>query len=532
MSSKAIVDNKDQTPPPGKWRVAPEQAPSVMGEAGPLFARIMGAIGLLLVLVGSLILLISNYGPKTTLAAYLGTGWATFAGVLGIGLMLYHAALDADFEIRRAYMIFGYLWLLAGAIVSIIPADGQVGARFLPYGFLCLVIGLLFLTSFLRSETDAYLLDLATYVLGGVGLALGVGGFLFGSIFPGFLFPTGVVVILLGLPFWWAFVSLRGTSSDQGYYAGLGMGAAGLLFLAIAFMRSAIPPLMVYFHWNAGNSDYLMPYGLVIMGCGAVYLIASLLLCSDAQVVVQTRRELISYFQTPLAYFVILGFGLLAAYMFLFFAARVLWASGVPRPQFEPIVRFYLAQGIYPISLIIVLPMLTMRLFSEEKRSGTLEMLLTTPLNEWVLVVSKFLAGLFFLMLIHLPWGLEFVGLRVIGEKPFDYRPLLAFYVALLFTGANLVAMGLFISSLTRNQLVAALLTFVALLFLLTVQSFQDFLTKDGPLYVMVERLSFLDVLMKSLDGRLALRDLFFQVSAAVFWLFLTTKVLESRKWR
>jgi len=95
-----------------------------------------------------------------------------------------------------------------------------------------------------------------------------------------------------------------------------------------------------------------------------------------------------------------------------------------------------------------------------------------------------------------------------------------------------MVAMGLFFSSLTRNQLAAALLTFVALLVLITLKSFQDFLTKDGPLYVIVEHLSFLDVLLKSLEGRLALRDLFIQLSACVFWLFLTTKVLESRKWR
>jgi len=532
MSSKTITEKKDQTPPPDRWRVAPEQAPSVMGEPAPTFARVLGMIGLLLVMAGAMVLLINNYGSKSTLAAYLGPGWGTFIGVLGMGLMLYHAVQDADIEMRRAYMVFGYLWLIVGAIVSVIPADGQVGARFLPYGFTCFSLGLLFLTAFLRNENEARQRDLAIYVLGSLGVALGVGGFLFGSIFAHFLFPRGVVVVLLALPFWWAFVSLRGTSNDQGYNAGLSMGAVGLFFFTIALIRSLIPPLAAYFRWGGGSSDYLMPYGLVLLGCGAVYFVVAVLLCSDAQIVVQTRRELISYFQSPLAYIIILGFGLLAAYMFILFVVYYLWTSGIPRAQLEPIVRFYLASGIYPVSLVIVVPMLTMRLFSEEKRSGTLEMLLTTPLKEWVLVVSKFLAALFFLMLIHLPWALEFVGLRDIGDKPFDYRPLLAFFVALLFTGANMVAMGLLFSSLTRNQLAAALLTFVALLVLITLKSFQDFLTKDGPLYVIVEHLSFLDVLLKSLEGRLALRDLFIQLSACVFWLFLTTKVLESRKWR
>ncbi|MFL5243253.1 MAG: ABC transporter permease [Gemmataceae bacterium] len=532
MSTRAVIEKKDQTPAPGRWTVAPEQAPSVMGEPAPMFARVLGMIGLLLVMAGSLILLINNYGSKSTLAAYLGPGWGTFIGVFGIGLMLYHAVQDADLEMRRAYMVFGYLWLVIGAIVSVIPADGHAGARFLPYGFTCFSLGLLFVSAFLRNETEARQRDLAIYVLGGIGVALGVGGFLFGSIFTQFLFPRGVVVVLLALPFWWAFASLRGTSTDQGYYAGVAMGATGLLFFVIALIRSVIPPLAGYFRWSGNYAGYLMPYGLVLMGCGAVYFLVAVLLCSDAQVVVQTRRELISYFQSPLAYIIILGFGLLAAYMFLLFVLFYLWTNGIPRAQLEPIVRYYLASGIYPVSLVIVVPMLTMRLFSEEKRSGTLEMLLTTPLSEWVLVVSKFLAALFFLMLIHLPWALEFVGLRDIADKPFDYRPLLAFFVALLFTGANLVAMGLFFSSLTRNQLTAALLTFVGLLILVTAKSFQEFLTKDGLLYIIVEHLSFLDVLVKSLEGRLALRDLFIQISACVFWLFLTTKVLESRKWR
>jgi ABC-2 type transport system permease protein len=533
MSGKATIEKHTDTPLPARWHAATEQAPSIVGQPAPTLARALGMFGLLLVMAGAIVLLINNFGSRSTLATFIGPAWGTIIGLCGLGLMLFHAVQDGDVDMRRAYMIFAYLWLIVGVIVSLIPQEGAVGTRFLPYGLTCFAIGLLFLSAFLRNESEALQREAATYVLGGIGVALGVGGFLFGGIFADFLFPKGVVLVLLALPFWWAFVSLRGTSSDQGYYAGLGMGTLGLLFFLIALGRSALPPLFTYFRWMTDYRDYLMPYGLVLMGCGAVYFLVSLLLCSDLQLVVQTRRELTSYFQTPLAYIVIIGFALLAAYMFLLFVLFYLWTSlGTPRPQLEPIVRFYLDYGIYPVSLIIVIPTLTMRLFSEEKRSGTLEMLFTTPLNEWVLVLSKFFAALFFLMLIHLPWGLEFVGLRAIGDKPFDYRPLLAFFVALFFVGTNLIAMGLFFSSLTRNQLAAALLTFVALLLMVTAKTFQEFLTKDSGLWIIMDHLSFLEVIRKSLEGRMALRDLFFQLSACVFWLFLTTKVLESRKWR
>src|SRR5258707_5374687 len=84
MSSKTITEKKDQTPPQDRWRAAPEQAPSVMGEPAPTFARVLGMIGLLLVMAGAMVLLINNYGSQYTLAAYLCPRWAPFICAVGL----------------------------------------------------------------------------------------------------------------------------------------------------------------------------------------------------------------------------------------------------------------------------------------------------------------------------------------------------------------------------------------------------------------------------------------------------------------
>ena len=89
-----------------------------------------------------------------------------------------------------------------------------------------------------------------------------------------------------------------------------------------------------------------------------------------------------------------------------------------------------------------LVPALTMRLLSEEKRTGTLEVLLTAPVNEAAVVLSKFLACWLFFMLCWVPTGLYLIALRVEGGQPFDYRPLLSFYLAVGASGAAFIAIG------------------------------------------------------------------------------------------
>ncbi len=114
--------------------------------------------------------------------------------------------------------------------------------------------------------------------------------------------------------------------------------------------------------------------------------------------------------------------------------------------------------------------------------------------------------------------------------RPFDYRPLLCFYLAMGFSSAGYIAMGLFFSSLTQNQIVAAILTFLGMLVPLA----PIFVSPDfvGPLLTTVfERISYIRLWQEAMKGLLAVRDLILHASIAVFWLFLTVKTLEVRKW-
>ncbi len=173
-----------------------------------------------------------------------------------------------------------------------------------------------------------------------------------------------------------------------------------------------------------------------------------------------------------------------------------------------------------------------MRLLSEEKRTGTLEVLLTAPVSETTTVISKFLAALIFFMVIWIPWGLFLVALRVEGAQPFDYRPLISFFIALLFSGAGFLSMGLFFSSLTRNQIASAVLTLMGMLILIGVYFALIRVPQSSPWFSILQYTSFIDLWINSLKGKLAARALLFHLSFAIFWLFLAVKVLESRKWK
>jgi ABC-type transport system involved in multi-copper enzyme maturation permease subunit len=287
------------------------------------------------------------------------------------------------------------------------------------------------------------------------------------------------------------------------------------------------------------DPSFLMPAGLLLMACGLLYVVLSVALWSEANVVVLTRRELVAFFYSPIAYMVLFGFLVIAWYLFYIFVYRQLWTEdafaglgGRPRPQIEPVVGSYI-YGLFPIiCAIFIVPVLTMRLLSEEQRTGTLEVLLTAPLGEAVVVLSKFLAAFLFYMVVWLPFGLYLVALRVGGQQPFDYLPVLSFFVAVAVSGAGFVSMGLFFSSLTRNQVGAAILTFVGMLALTFVVVMEGFWPEGSVMRSALEHVSYIDLWFNAINGRLAPRDVLFHFSAAVFWLFLTVKVLESRKWR
>ncbi|HEX5269913.1 MAG TPA: ABC transporter permease, partial [Gemmataceae bacterium] len=539
MSSNAITDKRDDSPQSARWQAPIELAPSSVQDAAPLWSRWVGAFGLALVVLGGVSMLTWYFGRTSFIGPVLG-GLFVF---LGLGGLLFHAANDAEQQIRRAYLGFGLAWLATGAVLSLIPVKlagmeaSAVGALFLPFGLFCFLMGLLFTMAFVRNEAEAKVRDLGVFVVGGAGLAFALAGFLGGTISPQFLVPYGVVLIPLGFVFLWVFVSMRGIADDLGYWAALGVGVLGFVFFLVALGRSYLPPILERLGaMQPGAAPYAMPWGLLLMFGGALYLLLSVAYLSDRQVVVLTRRELGSLFFSPLAYFVLLAYTVLGGYVFLKFTFRFLWPpmlwGGPPPSRPEPIIANYIIDWEPMISVIMLVPVLTMRSFSEERRTGTLEMILTAPVEETVMVVSKFLSALILFLAVWVPWGLYLVALRAFGGSQFDYRPAIGFSLALLITGSAFTSMGVFFSSLTRNQLTAAVFTFVFMFALFLLYFIRGFLPEGSAWDPILGHAAFVEMWINALQGRLAMRDLVLYLSATLFWLFLTVKVLESRKWR
>jgi ABC-type transport system involved in multi-copper enzyme maturation permease subunit len=520
------VERKIDTGILDEWKSPPEMAPSAVRRDEPRVARWFGSIGLLLVALAAFSFLFQVAGRPS----WFGPGMRVFLILTGLACLLFHASRDPELQIRRTYGVFGFALLLLAALLSAIPLHGSSGALFLPYGFLCLPLALLFLLSFARNETDPAWRRIAVGALGLVAIALAATGLIGGNVSPNFLLPYGLLLALVGLAYWWAFAGLLGTSSDAGYRAALAMGVVGVIVFLAALCRSAIPPLFYWLGWtNRPEASYLASSGLMLMTLGLLYAGLSAGLCSDNRLVVLTRRELATFFYSPIAYIVLFGVTFVGLCLFFLFI-RELVAAG-DRGLFEPIIRYYIFAFVPVVTVMIVVPILTMRLLSEERRTGTLEVLLTAPLDETSIVLSKFLGAWIFFMLLWIPWGLFLVSLRVEGGQPFDYRPLLSFFIGLAVSGAGFVSMGLFFSSLSRNQIVAAVLSFMGMMMMISMFFVIQVLSPGSAWNTLLSHVSFITLWQSNVEGKLVPRDLLFPISATVLWLFLTVKVLEARKW-
>ena len=533
MSSTAFTDPQDDRTRQG--RLPDETAPSLMRDDDLFMPRLIGVFAAAAVIFGATAILLYRSGRGSA----VGPGWASFVLTCGLIGLLFHAAFDRDIQFRRVYMTFGYLALGLGAFLCILPYPNKVADQFGP-GFLCMSLGLVFLLCFLRHETEEKFREVAIRILGGVGAGMAISG-LFGGLLRADVLlgnkdtfvstPVGLLLALLGLVFLIAAITLHGTSDDLGYRVALGLGAAGALVFLLALIASFWPGALWF---TKKNPNYFMPFGLLLQILGVLYVLASLLLCSDRPLVVLTRRELGAFFYSPIAHLVLFSFVLAHWLAYFPFMLQLVNRKGMP----EPIVIGFILQFASIFWTIFGVPALTMRLLSEEHRSGTLEQVFTAPVNEWVVVLSKFFAAFIMFVLIWMPLGFLMVSLRIEGGQPFDYRPLFSFGVGLFMTGAAFISIGLLCSSLTRNQIIAGVLTFGAMLMLtLMFWAARDLaddqlLGPDSNWVALMKHVSYINVWIDSIQGKLIPKFLLFPASTTVFCLFLTVKVLESRKWR
>src|SRR3954471_19952289 len=179
-------------------------------------------------------------------------------------------------------------------------------------------------------------------------------------------------------------------------------------------------------------------------------------------------KELRGYFASPVAWVMMGLFALIFGWFFLSYltyfvrnSMQSMMGGGPPTMNVNmDLIRPLLSNA--SVLVLFLLPMVTMRTYSEEKRSGTIELLLTSPLTDFEIIAGKFL-GTVVLYLALLAVTALYVGILFIYGRP-EWRPLVAGYLGLFLLGSCFIAIGLFISSTTKNQMVAGAATFVAAL--------------------------------------------------------------------
>ena len=242
-------------------------------------------------------------------------------------------------------------------------------------------------------------------------------------------------------------------------------------------------------------------------------------------------RELGAYFLGPMAYLVLLAFQVIA---FLNFWELV---DTLRQPQREysslrdPMLTYVSGSPGFWIAVLVAVPVLTMRLLAEERRSGTIETLLTLPVTEAEVVVAKWLAGVVMFWALLIPFGVYLPFLYYQARFYFDVGPVLALAIGLTTMGMMFMAIGVLFSSMTRNQIIAAVWTFAVLFFLIVmVPLFYVFAVRQHAGWAEGIRFSSILYQIRGFGmGQLDLRHLALHASVCIFVLSLTVKVLESR---
>ncbi len=237
-------------------------------------------------------------------------------------------------------------------------------------------------------------------------------------------------------------------------------------------------------------------------------------------------REFRAYFFSPLAYVVLFFFLLVNGFVF---TTLISFLNDPRSPGGPPFAFFFGGTFFFWLTLIFLLPVLTMRLLSEEYRSGSIEVLMTAPVTETQVVAGKYLAALAFYLFLWLP-TLAYAGI-VAHFNQVDWGPVAAGYVGVTGIGAMFLAAGLFASAMTKNQLVAAIITFALLILLFTVGFLENLVTSDLAKRA-IGYVNLLDHMDEFAKGIVDSRHLVYYLTTTLFFLFLASRALADRKWR
>jgi gliding motility-associated transport system permease protein len=245
------------------------------------------------------------------------------------------------------------------------------------------------------------------------------------------------------------------------------------------------------------------------------------------------QREVNAYFASPIAYVLIGFFALLFGWFFyvpLAFFIQQSSQMGMNPTQALNINQMLVGPTLMNTTVIMLFlfPLITMRTYAEEKRSGTIELLLTSPVTDVEIIIGKFLGAMLLYAAMLAVTMLHMAILFIFGDP--EWKPIATGYLGLLLMGGCFLSLGLFISSLTKNQIVAAMATFAVFLMLWVINWISTFV---GPTtQTVLQYLSLTEHFDDFAKGVIDTKHVIYYLSFMAFGLFLTAKSVDSERWR
>jgi ABC-2 type transport system permease protein len=245
------------------------------------------------------------------------------------------------------------------------------------------------------------------------------------------------------------------------------------------------------------------------------------------------QKEMRIYFLSPIAYIVIAMYLVLFGYFFTTIVGYYSYLS--QRWQAQPYFDLNVTEQVFrplfhnvSVTLIIILPMLTMRLFAEEKKTNTIELLFTYPLHDVEVILGKLLSCLSMFLI---PVVISFIDVFLLNTFiKLEWGPILTGYLGIVLVGLSALSLGMFVSSLTENQIVAAIVTFGVLLLLWILEWMGE--TSGWKIGQVLREFSIMQHFDDFSKGVIHLKDLVFHLCFTFFFTFLTFINLGTKKWR
>ncbi len=248
-------------------------------------------------------------------------------------------------------------------------------------------------------------------------------------------------------------------------------------------------------------------------------------------------KELRAYFHSPIAYLVMAVYTVLCGFFFYSFTAsyvvegfrmQAMGGAGAPNMTLNAFIIRPLFEGVLTVVLLLLVPLISMRLYAEEKRSGTIELLLTSPVTDFQIILGKFFGALLlYAVLVCLTF--IYIGILFIFGNP-NLMPLVATVLGYFLFGGALLALGMWISTFTKNQIIAAVVAFSLFLLLYVLDWISSYSSSAiGHVLSYIGLTTHFDSFAK---GVIDLQDVIYYVSVIVLGLFLTSRSVEALKGR